>query len=74
MITCSQCGALKREVNHWFVAWIERHGEQFSFAPFDADASIAMEERGQTLCGDHCLLKAVQRFSDSLAFNRDSAH
>jgi hypothetical protein len=69
MITCSQCGAPKREVNHWFVAWTERHGERFSFAPFDADASMATEEGVQTLCGDRCLLKAVQRFSDSLALN-----
>jgi nucleoid-associated protein YejK len=30
---------------------------------------MATEEGVQTLCGDRCLLKAVQRFSDSLALN-----
>ena len=70
MITCSQCGAPKHEANHWFVAWVERHGERFCLAPFDSDTSMAREERVQTLCGVRCLHKAVQLFSDSLAFNR----
>jgi hypothetical protein len=67
MLVCSQCGALKREVNHWFVAWTDRDGQRFCFAPFDVDPSMAREERVQTLCGDRCLHKAVQRFTDSIA-------
>jgi hypothetical protein len=67
MISCSQCGTLKREVNHWFVAWTERDGERFCFAPLDSDPSMASEGHVQTLCGDRCLHKAVQRFSDSIA-------
>jgi hypothetical protein len=66
MITCSQCGVLKREVNHWFLTWTERAGERFCFAPLGADPSMVSEERVETLCGDLCLHKAVQQFSDSI--------
>jgi len=67
MITCSQCGMVKREANHWFLAWTERGGERFCFAPLESDLSIASEEGVQTLCGERCLHKAVQRFLDSIA-------
>ena len=67
MITCSQCGIIKREVDHWFLAWTERGGERFCFALLESDLSIASEESVQTLCGERCLHKAVQRFSDSIA-------
>src|SRR5438046_2670056 len=67
MITCSQCRIIKREVNHWFLAWTERGRERFCFAPLDSDLSIAREESAQTLCGDRCPHRAVQQFTDSIA-------
>jgi hypothetical protein len=64
-VTCSQCGVLKREVNHWFFAWTERAGQRLCIVPWEADSGLAHEPSVEKLCGQNCVQKFVQRYLDS---------
>jgi|KBSMisStandDraft_5_1062788.scaffolds.fasta_scaffold00073_23 hypothetical protein len=65
MIVCSQCGAIKKEVNHWFLAWTDKGGRRFCFMRMDDDPGMATEEGVRTLCGQWCLHQEVQKHTDS---------
>ena len=62
-IHCSQCGREKREVNHWFVAWVERKS-RFCFDAFDSDPAMQCEPTVQKICGTNCLHKAVEQHAE----------
>ena len=64
MIVCAQCGAIKREVNHWFIAWTEKQGRKFCFISMDTDPSMANRSATQSLCGQSCLHRAIQKHID----------
>lgn len=65
-ISCSQCGVVKGEVNHWFFAWMERGNQRLCIVPWEADEGLVHEARAQRLCGQNCVHKATQQFLDSL--------
>ena len=65
-IYCTQCGIPRLEVNHWFIAWTEKSGQQFCFTPMDSYPAMLTTDGVQTLCGQRCLHRAIQRFSDSI--------
>jgi hypothetical protein len=48
-VTCSQCGAVKGSVNHWFLFWSERHGERVCFTPYDLAGDAARGKRTEDL-------------------------
>lgn len=64
MIVCTQCGAIKREVNHWFIAWTEREGRKFCFISMDTDPAMANRNYTHNLCGQSCLHRAIQKHID----------
>ena len=64
MVTCSQCGRQKRDVNHWFLFWTERQGERGCFTLFDLDPAMQREPTVQKICGLDCLVKAVYRATE----------
>lgn len=55
VIQCSQCGVFKREVNHWYFAWLERGQMRFCVMPWEADPELAHEQTVNKLCGLQCL-------------------
>lgn len=67
VIHCSQCGVEKRDVNHWYLVWLEWGRQRFCWIPWELDPAMAREETVQKLCGDQCLHKAVQKHADSLS-------
>ncbi len=67
MIVCSHCGALRNEVNHWFIAWIDKGGKRFCFMPMDADPIMAREDGVHAICGQWCLHQLIQKYTDSMA-------
>lgn len=60
VIKCSHCQMIKREVNHWYFAWEERHGQRFCAVAWDSDPALVNEPEVLKLCGRNC---AVQEFS-----------
>lgn len=64
-IFCSQCGVEKRQVNHWFLAWMEWGGKRLCVIPWELDPALSREDSVQKLCGQGCLLKSVQQYADS---------
>lgn len=66
IIVCSQCGIPRLEANHWFIAWTEQSGQRFCFMSMDSDPMMARRDGVQTLCGQRCLHRAIQRYSDSI--------
>ena len=69
-LICSQCGIKKGEVNDWYIAWADRHGQRFCFTPLDADPTMAREDGTEILCGQGCLYKAIEKHLDSVSFLR----
>ena len=55
-ITCDQCGAVKKETNNWYRAWI--YGDQFRLS----HASIESEGVEQDICGHQCAIAALNQF------------
>jgi hypothetical protein len=65
-ISCSQCGVVKGEVNHWFFAWMERGNKRLCVVPWEEDEGLIHEPMVQKLCGQNCVHKFTQQFLDSL--------
>lgn len=63
MITCSQCGVQKRDVNHWFIAYV-MFRTQLRIDAFGVDPAREREETTQKLCGENCLIKAVVKHAE----------
>src|SRR5215467_7997047 len=66
VFVCSQCGIVRREVNHWFMAWTERSGRSFCFMPLDANPAMINDKHIHALCGQRCLHNAIQKYTDSI--------
>ena len=66
MITCSQCGAPKRDTNHWQFGWLERDGQKLCLVPWSYDEHLANEPTIQKLCGDQCAHLFLQKYLDVL--------
>lgn len=62
MITCSNCGAIKRDVNHWFLAWLEREDMRFCVVPWDTDPALQFEAGVFKLCGHNCVTKTLSEW------------
>jgi hypothetical protein len=69
-VICSQCGAIKGEANHWYIAWTDNRGQRFCFIPLDANPAMAKEDGRKPLCGQRCLHKAIQKHNESISFLR----
>ena len=67
MIICSHCGALRNEVNHWFIAWTDKNGQRFHVMPMDLDPAMAREEGVQAICGQWCLHQVIEKYTDSVS-------
>lgn len=63
-ITCSQCGAVKGTVNHWWFGWTERAGQRLCIIPWQADEGLIHEPTVQRLCGQNCVQRFVQQYLD----------
>jgi hypothetical protein len=72
MISCSECGARESGGDHWFLLWTERDGVRCCFIPLDADPAMVREYGVQTVCGERCLHKAVQRHVESSTARKQS--
>jgi len=59
------CHAVKGQINHWYLAYVERE-TRFCFVPFDDDPAMQREEGVMAICGQFCLLRAVQRHLESI--------
>lgn len=55
-ITCDQCGAVKKETNHWYYADVSTGG-LFLLGPFEKDSNGA-----QDICGQQCAIAALNQF------------
>ncbi len=76
-VCCDVCGRMKREINHWWVLLPGRVtgiGDQtkwlrISAMPWnDEDAASPM---AQHICGQACMLKAIERFMQCHEVVRD---
>jgi hypothetical protein len=60
-VKCDECGAIKRDVNHWFVAF----GDADRFVVTRAETSGYLQlgpgERALDLCSESCCSKAMSR-------------
>src|SRR3974390_2496491 len=54
---CSQCGTLKREVNHWYLVFRDSRG--FDITPWEEDWVRQADEH---LCGRTCATKSLERW------------
>jgi hypothetical protein len=66
MTVCSQCGALKRDVNHWWFGWTERLGQRICIVPWNFDSALVHEPHVEKLCGQSCVVKFVQQSMDQI--------
>lgn len=55
-IICDQCGAVKKETNHWYSADVSAHGI-FLLGPPGSISSVA-----QDICGHQCAIAALNQF------------
>lgn len=56
--TCDNCGAVKKETNHWFVGSVNG---SFDITPWN-DTDANSYQGILHLCGDACVLARVQEF------------
>ena len=64
-ITCDQCGAVKKETNHWYSADVSGHGI-FLLGPPGSISSVA-----QDICGHQCAIAALNQFLQTGSLNRE---
>jgi len=64
MIVCSECGAIRKDVNHWFLVWTDQRGRRFCFMHTDGYPERANQVGVLTLCGEWCLHQAIQKCTD----------
>ncbi len=53
---CDGCGAVKGDVNHWWVGWVESDG-QISIAPWDSEEAAIIDRKH--FHGAECVHKFV---------------
>jgi endogenous inhibitor of DNA gyrase (YacG/DUF329 family) len=66
---CDECGAQKREVNHWLVAVERADFEGILFVPAEAVVPVtdrATEFQYRDICGQGCAHTRLSRWLDSL--------
>ncbi len=63
MVKCSQCGAVKGQTNHWFIAY-KVFTTQLRIDAFDVDPARQREDATQKLCGTQCLHKTVEQHAE----------
>lgn len=72
IILCDECGAERKEVNHWFSA-ITVSGKRWAFIPLgDVTPDISIRH---DLCGQKCATDAFQRLlvTGSVQKNKEAA-
>jgi len=57
--TCNVCGKDKLKTNHWWIAYVSS-APGFMLSPWSD--SLAENEEVKTLCGQECLIKAVNEW------------
>lgn len=62
-VTCDECGALKREANHWFKAIASKELHRFEICPFREELTGYPEngKRELDLCSESCAVKVMSR-------------
>jgi hypothetical protein len=76
-VSCDVCGRQKREVNHWWVLHPSRlartHGMpkwlRTSVMPWDEEEAAA--PNALHICGQACMLKAIERFMQGHEVERE---
>jgi len=61
-VVCSNCGVEKRQVNHWFLVWLERGDTRLCITEYDEDPAMQHETSVAKVCGESCLMRMVARF------------
>jgi hypothetical protein len=77
-VCCDVCGQQKREVNHWWVLQPSRltgprtatKWYRLSVMPWNDEDAASME--AQHICGQACMLKAMERFMQCHEVVRES--
>jgi hypothetical protein len=59
-VTCDVCGKQKGEVNHWYLSSVD--GGTLHLDKWDDDSAAAA---GNHLCGQDCVVKAVNKWMQS---------
>lgn len=59
VFTCNVCGKDKQITNHWWIAYVSP-GVGFMISPWSD--SLAANDQVQTLCGQECVIKAVNEY------------
>lgn len=68
MIQCAECGAIKRDVNHWILLWLERDGRRFCAVPFEEDPAMQREAGVSAVCGHGCATKSLAKWMYAMRF------
>ena len=66
-ITCDQCGAVKKETNHWYTAAVTGH-RKFVIC---LSADLLTEPNYQDICGHQCAIAALNQFLQTGTLNRE---
>lgn len=60
---CDVCGALKKENNHWWLAWREQSTNTFCVQPFESVLRLnGVVENEFHLCGQSCVNSKLSEF------------
>jgi len=70
-ITCSECGAEKKQTNHWWIAFISAGSKLIAGMPRSIEFrewndSDALAANAHHICGERCLGKVLSRFCKSI--------
>lgn len=60
-IVCDQCGAVKKETNHWYSADVSTSG-LFLLGPAGSGNNGAQNVGVQDICGQQCAISALNNF------------
>ena len=70
-ITCDQCGAVKKETNHWYYADVSTGG-LFLLGPFETEFRFKDASNGaQDICGHQCAIAALNQFLQTGKLNTE---
>ena len=70
-VICDGCGAVKKEVNHWYVLSTNEHGaylEPFEMALQNA-ANPWMSGDQEMFCGRLCVMEALSRWMETVQYS-----
>ena len=58
-VKCDQCGALKKDTNHWFTAFVDAPSKRFLIVVTDDNSESMRYTHKLDLCSESCAAKAM---------------